>query len=85
MRRELKIARNGDNGAATITMTDIFRIPNGKQKRRQAGKLTVRKCFIVWHDRIETGNNKYQVNWDEFISFMKEHPARKASKPILVS
>lgn len=80
MRRELKIARNGDNGAATITMTDIFRIPNGKQKRRQAGKLTVRKCFIVWHDRIETGNNKYQVNWDEFISFMKEHPARKASK-----
>lgn len=80
MSRELRTARNGDNGAATITVTDIFRAPNGKLKRKQSGKLTVRKCFIVWHDRYETGNNKYQVNWDEFISFMKEHPARKVSK-----
>ncbi len=80
MSRELKTTRNGNNGATTITVIDIFRAPKGKLKRRQFGKLTVRKCFIVWHDRIETGNNKYQVNWDEFISFMKEHPARKVSK-----
>lgn len=80
MSRELKSSPNGRNGATTITLTDIAKTETGKLKRSQIGKLSVRKCSIVWHDGYETGNNKYQVEWDEFIEFMKQHPARKELK-----
>ena len=75
MSRELKGKANGSCGATTITVTNVHQVGNGKSKRNQVGKLTVRKCFIVWHDKIETENNKFQVSWEEFISFMKTHPA----------
>lgn len=80
MSRVLKSVPNGENGATTITLTEIMKAKDDKPKRRQIGKLSVRKCSIVWHDGYETGNNKYQVDWDEFIEFMKKHPARKDPK-----
>ena len=80
MRRELKSTPNGENGATTITLKEITKTADNKLKRSQIGKLSVRKCSIVWHDGYETGNNKYQVDWNEFIEFMKRHPARKGLK-----
>ena len=77
MSKELKYKTNGENGAITFTLSDILRRNGKKQSQTQIGKLKVQKCAIIWFDGYETGNNKFKVTWDEFIDYMKKHPADK--------
>ena len=76
MAKELKSNANGKSGARTFTLTDISKGGDGKKNRSQIGKLKVQKSSLVWYDGYETGNNRFEISWDDFIKYIKKHPAK---------
>ncbi len=77
MARELKCSNKGNHGAQKITITDVYRDPQSKKmKRAKFGQLIVQKCSIQWYDTRSTENNRFCIDWDLFVEFMKKYPAR---------
>ncbi len=66
MKHLLKHEAKGNNGAITFTLSDA-------DQNKQIGKLDVSKGSLIWYDGYATNNNKYRINWEEFIDFMKNH------------